>query len=84
MVNQNSEVVLLETMNSLLLVMTIQSGLSWQAKSGEYYVGIGTFSEAPEDFELNVDYEIKMTLSPAGYFVMLLMFVSGFVLNKYK
>ena len=25
-----------------------QSGLSWQAKSGEYYVGIGTFSEVED------------------------------------
>ena len=84
MVNQNSEVCTSRDNEFAAIGDDNQSGLSWQAKSGEYYVGIGTFSEAPEDFELNVDYEIKMTLSPAGYFVMLLMFMSGFVLNKYK
>ena len=84
MVNQNSEVCTSRDNEFAAIGDDNQSGLSWQAKSGEYYVGIGTFSEAPEDFELNVDYEIKMTLSPVGYFVMLLMFMSGFVLNKYK
>ncbi|MEC7096613.1 MAG: hypothetical protein VXW70_00270 [Candidatus Thermoplasmatota archaeon] len=84
MVNQNSEVCTSRDNEFAAIGDDNQSGLSWQAKSGEYYVGIGTFSEVVEDFELNVDYEIKMTLSPAGYFVMLLMFMSGFVLNKYK
>ena len=84
MVNQNSEVCTSRDNEFAAIGDDNQSGLSWQAKSGEYYVGIGTFSEAPEDFELNVDYEIKMTLSHAGYFVMLLMFMSGFVLNKYQ
>ena len=84
MVNQNSEVCTSRDNEFAAIGDDNQSGLSWQGKSGEYYVGIGTFSEVVEDFELNVDYEIKMTLSPAGYFVMLLMFMSGFVLNKYK
>ena len=84
MVNQNSEVCTSRDNEFAAIGDDNQSGLSWQAKSGEYYVGRGTFSEVVEEFELNVDYEIKMTLSPAGYFVMLLMFMSGFVLNKYK
>ena len=84
MVNQNSEVCTSRDNEFAAIGDDNQSGLSWQAKSGEYYVGIGTFSEVVEDFELNVDYEIKMTLSSAGYFAMLLIFMSGFVLNKYK
>ena len=60
------------------------SGFSWPVESGEYYVGIGSLYEISEDFELNVDYEVKLTLSTTGYFVMLLMFFSGFVLNRYQ
>ena len=84
MVNQNSDVCTSRDNEFAAIGDDNQSGLSWQAKSGEYFVGIGTLSEAPEDFELNVDYTIKITLSAVGYFVMLLMFMSGFVLNKYK
>ena len=84
MVNQNSEVCTSRDNEFAAIGDDNQSGLSWQAKSDEYFVGVGTLSEAPEDFELNVDYEVKMTLSAVGYLVMLLMFVSGFVLNKYK
>ena len=53
-------------------------------ESGEYYVGIGSLNEISGDFELNVDYQVKLTLSTVGYFVMLLMFFSGFVLNRYQ
>lgn len=60
------------------------AGLTWSVGSGEYYVGIGSLNEISGDFELNVDYEVKLTLSTAGYFVMLLMFSSGFVLNRYQ
>jgi hypothetical protein len=61
-----------------------ESGFTWSVESGEYYVGIGSLNEISGDFELNVDYEVKLTLSTAGYFVMLLMFFSGFVLNRYQ
>lgn len=84
MVNQNSEVCTSRDNEFAAIGDDNQSGLSWQAKSSEHYVGIGTFSEAPEDFELNVDYEVTMTFSAAGYFVMLLVFMSGFVLNRYR
>lgn len=61
-----------------------QSGFSWSVKSSEYYVGIGSLNEVSEDFELNVDYEVKITLSATGYFVLVLMLFSGIVLNKYQ
>ena len=60
------------------------AGLTWSVESGEYYVGIGSLNEISGDFELNVDYQVKLTLSTVGYFVMLLMFFSGFVLNRYQ
>ena len=84
MVNQNSEVCTSRDNEFAAIGDDNQSGLSWQAKSGEYFVGIGTFSEAPEDFELNIDYEVKMTFSAVGYFVMVILFASGFTLNKYQ
>ena len=84
MMNQNSDVCTSRDNEFDAMGDDNSSGFSWSVKSGEYYVGIGTFSETPEDFELNVDYEVKMTLSAAGYFVMILMLVSGFVLNKYQ
>lgn len=83
-VNQNSEVCTSRDNEFAAIGDDNQSGLSWQAKSGEYFVGIGTFSEAPEDFELNIDYEVKMTFSAVGYFVMVILFASGFTLNKYQ
>ena len=60
------------------------AGFTWSVESGEYYVGIGSLNEISGDFELNVDYQVKLTLSTVGYFVMLLMFFSGFVLNRYQ
>ncbi len=61
-----------------------ESGFIWSVESGEYYFGIGSFQDLSSDFELNVDYEVKMTLSPAGYFATFLMLISGVVLNKYQ
>tara|TARA_B100001079_G_scaffold212915_1_gene187253 strand:- start:580 stop:1080 length:501 start_codon:yes stop_codon:yes gene_type:complete len=60
------------------------AGFTWSVESGEYYVGIGSLNEISGDFELNVEYQVKLTLSTAGYLVMLLMFFSGFVLNRYQ
>ncbi|MBU95042.1 MAG: hypothetical protein CL669_05560 [Balneola sp.] len=60
------------------------AGFTWSVESGEYYVGIGSLNEISGDFELNVDYQVKLTLSTVGYFVMLLVFFSGFVLNRYQ
>ncbi len=60
------------------------SGFSWSVKAGEYYAGIGSLNQVPEDFELNVDYEVKMTLAAPGYFAIVIMLFSGFVLNKYQ
>ena len=84
MMNQNSDVCTSRDNDFDAMGDDNLSGFSWSVKSGEYYVGIGTFSETPEDFELKVDYEVKMTFSAAGYFVMILMLGSGFVLNKYQ
>ena len=60
------------------------AGFTWSVESSEYYVGIGSLNEISGDFELNVDYQVKLTLSTVGYFVMLLIFFSGFVLNRYQ
>ena len=84
MMNQNSDICTSRDNEFDAMGDDNSSGFSWSVKSGEHYVGIGTFSETPDDFELNVDYELKMTFSAAGYFVMILMLGSCFVLNKYQ
>ena len=51
---------------------------------GDYYVGIGTLSnEIPEDLELNVEYDVRLTLSISGYFTFIIIAVCGYVLIKY-
>ena len=82
--NQNTEICTSRDNDFLAIGDDNLSGFTWSVKSGEYYVGIGSLNEVSGDFELNVDYQVKLTLSTAGYFVMLLMFFSGFVLNRYQ
>jgi len=82
--NQNTQSCTQNDYDFIAIGVDNGSGFSWPVESGEYYVGIGSLYEISEDFELNVDYEVKLTLSTTGYFVMLLMFFSGFVLNRYQ
>jgi len=82
--NQNTQSCTQNDYDFIAIGVDNLSGFSWPVESGEYYVGIGSLYEISEDFELNVDYEVKLTLSTTGYFVMLLMFFSGFVLNRYQ
>lgn len=82
--NQNTQSCTQNDYDFIAIGVDNVSGFSWPVESGEYYVGIGSLYEISEDFELNVDYEVKLTLSTTGYFVMLLMFFSGFVLNRYQ
>ena len=82
--NQNTEICTSRDNDFLAIGDDNLSGFTWSVKSGEYYVGIGSLNEVSGDFELNVDYEVKMTLSAPGYFAMVLMLFSGFVLNKYQ
>ena len=83
-VNQNTEICTSRDNDFVAIGDDNQSGFTWSVKSGEYYVGIGSLNDVSEDFELNVDYEVKMTLSATGYFALVLMLFSGFVLNKYQ
>ncbi len=82
--NQNTEICTSRDNDFLAIGDDNLSGFTWSVKSDEAYVGIGSLNEVSGDFELNVDYEVKMTLSAAGYFSMVLMLFSGFVLNKYQ
>ena len=82
--NQNTEICTSRDNDFLAIGDDNLSGFTWSVKSGEYYVGIGSLNEVSGDFELDVDYEVKMTLSAPGYFAMILMLFSGFVLNKYQ
>ena len=60
------------------------SGVEWNVKNGQYYVGIGSMSETPpEDFELNVDYTVDLNLSGTGYFVILMLGLSSIIFLKY-
>jgi len=60
------------------------TGIEWTVENGDYYVGIGTLSdEMPEDLELNVEYDVRLTLSITGYFLLILMAVCGYILIKY-
>jgi hypothetical protein len=60
------------------------SGVEWDVKSGNYYVGIGSMSQSvPEDFELNVDYTVDLNLSTTGYFLILMIGLSSFIFFKY-
>ena len=60
------------------------TGIDWTVENGDYYVGIGTLSnEIPEDLELNVEYDVRLTLSITGYFTFILIAVCGYVLIKY-
>ena len=61
-----------------------QAGVSWNVKSGEYFVGIGTMTETPEDFELNIDYTVDISLSATGYFVGFIFIVIGYSLTRYE
>ena len=59
------------------------NGVSWDIMSEQDYVGIGSFNEMSDGFELNVDYTVKMTLSPTSYFVSFIIIVIGFTLTRY-
>ena len=60
------------------------TGMDWTVENGDYYVGIGTLGdEIPEDLELNVEYDVTLSLSIVGYFMFILMVVCGYILIKY-
>lgn len=60
------------------------TGIDWTVENGGYYVGIGTLSdEIPEDLELNVEYDVRLSLSITGYFMFFLMGICGYILIKY-
>ena len=61
-----------------------QAGVSWNVKSGEYFVGIGTMTEVPDDFELNIDYTVDISLSATGYFVGFIFIIIGYGLTRYE
>tara|TARA_B100001250_G_C19593508_1_gene697399 strand:+ start:9 stop:548 length:540 start_codon:yes stop_codon:yes gene_type:complete len=82
--NQNSEVCTSRDNDFEVVGDNNVEGISWTADSGEYYLGIGTFSEVPDDFELNVDYSVELSLSATGYFASLLIAAIGLVLIKYN
>ena len=60
------------------------TGVSWNVKSGEYFVGIGTMTETSGDFELNIDYTVDISLSATGYFVGFIFIVIGYSLTRYE
>ena len=82
--NQNSELCTSRDNDYEAIGDDNQAGLDYEVKSGAFYIGVGTYTETPDDFALDIDYEVKLTLSPAGYFLMVLTFFVGFVLNKYQ
>ena len=82
--NQNTELCTRSDNDFVAIGDDNSSGFSWSVESGEYYVGIGSLNEISGEFELNVDYEVELTLSAAGYFIMVLMLFSGFVLNRFQ
>lgn len=82
--NQNSELCTSRDNDYEAIGDDNQAGLDYEVKSGAFYIGVGTYTETPDDFALDIDYKVKLTLSPAGYFLMVLTFFVGFVLNKYQ
>jgi len=61
-----------------------QAGVSWNVKSGEYFVGIGTMTEVPDDFQLNIDYTVEISLSATGYFVGFIFIIIGYSLTRFE
>lgn len=58
------------------------TGLEWKVKSGEYYVGIGTIDEIGQDFEMNIQYEVEISLSATSYFVLFLVSAAGLGISR--
>ena len=52
-------------------------GLEWKVKSDEYYVGVGAIDEIGQDFTMNVQYEVEISLSATSYFVLFLISAIG-------
>ena len=59
--NQNTELCTRNDNDFVAIGDDNVAGFTWSVESGEYYVGIGSLNEISGDFELNVDYEVKMT-----------------------
>ena len=41
-------------------------------------------TEVPDDFELNVDYTVEISLSATGYFIGFIVIIIGYTLTKYE
>ena len=52
-------------------------GLEWKVKSDEYYVGVGAIDEIGQDFTMNVQYEVEISISATSYFVLFLISAIG-------
>ena len=48
-----------------------------EGKSDEYYVGVGAIDEIGQDFTMNVQYEVEISLSATSYFVLFLISAIG-------
>ena len=57
-------------------------GLEWKVKSDEHYVGVGTIDEIGQDFTMNVQYEVEITLSATSYFVLFLISAIGLGISR--
>ena len=84
MISTSSDTCKAEDMDYEIVGIDNSSGLEWNVKSGDYYVGIGSMSDSvPEDFELNVEYTVDLNLSASGYFISLAIGLFGFIFLKY-
>ena len=81
--NQNSQLCTKDDDGYIAIGSDNSSGISWDVRSEEDYVGIGTFTQLAEGFELSVEYSVEMSLSPVGYFVGLMTILAGYSLVRY-